>query len=83
VTAPAGVDDVTYCRSFLKQPREALDPPPLVTGDDLLAHGVPAGPKFRVLLHRIRNAQLDGEIHTLAEALALVDRLLGDEHQGR
>ena len=59
------------------QPREVLDPPPLVTGDDLLAHGVPAGPKFRFLLQRIRDAQLDGEIHTQAEAMAMVDRLLG------
>ena len=32
-----------------------LDPPPLLTGDDLLAHGMPAGPKFRIILQRIRD----------------------------
>ncbi len=77
---PAGTDDLAYCRSLLAQPREALDPPPLVTGDDLLAHGVPAGPKFRFLLQRIRDAQLDGEIHTRSEALAMVDRLFVDKN---
>ncbi|MHC4180976.1 MAG: CCA tRNA nucleotidyltransferase [Planctomycetota bacterium] len=77
--ASPGSGEVAYCRSLLEQPREALDPPPLLTGDDLLAHGVPSGPKYRTLLRRARDAQLDGEIHTNEEALALVDRLL----QGR
>ncbi len=77
--APAtGAEDVAYCRSMLGQPAEVLDPPPLVTGDDLLAHGVPAGPRYRTLLERIRAAQLDREIHSKAEALALVDRLVRD-----
>jgi poly(A) polymerase len=68
-------DEVAYCRSLLKQPRERLDPPPLVTGDDLLALGVPQGPQYRMLLRRARDAQLDGEIHSKAEALTLVNRL--------
>jgi len=68
--------DLTWCRSALQQPREVLDPPPLLTGDDLIRHGVRPGPAFRVLLDRVREAQLDGEIQTQAEALTLVDRLL-------
>ncbi len=53
----AGSDEVPYCRSLLEQPREQLDPPPLLTGDDLLAHGVPSGPRYRMLLKRVREAQ--------------------------
>ncbi|MBN2477278.1 MAG: CCA tRNA nucleotidyltransferase [Pirellulales bacterium] len=74
--SPTGRDDVDHCRSLLERPPEQLDPPRLLTGDDLRAHGVPSGPRYRTLLQRIRNAQLDEEIHTRAEALELVDRLL-------
>ncbi len=49
-----------------------LDPPPLLTGDDLLANGIPSGPQYRMLLERIRTAQLDGEVRTKPEALAMV-----------
>ena len=69
------VKTAVFCRSLLEQPRDVLDPPPLITGDDLLAHGVPSGPKYGILLKQARDAQLDKQIHTKAEALALVDRL--------
>jgi len=52
------------------RPRAELDPPPLVTGDDLLAAGVPPGKAVGVALARIRGLQLDGVIATRAEALA-------------
>ena len=68
--------EVAWCRSKLSLPREQLDPPPLLTGDDLIQYGVPTGPAYRVLLERVRDAQLDQEIETKADALALVDRLL-------
>jgi len=71
----AGAEDVGHCRSLLQRPREVLDPPPLLTGDDLLSHGISAGPKYKMLLQRTRDAQLDEEIHTKAEALEFVDRL--------
>ena len=74
--ASPGCKEVAYCRSLLEQPRDVLDPAPLITGDDLLAHGVPAGPRYRHLLWRVRAAQLDEEIHTKDEALNLVDQLL-------
>ncbi len=70
--------DVAWCREALKRPREELDPPPLLTGDDLLRHGVPRGPAYRRLLDRIRDAQLDGEIRSPGEALALTDGLLAE-----
>jgi poly(A) polymerase len=52
------------------RPRAELDPPPLVTGDDLLAAGVPPGKAVGAALARIRGLQLDGAIATKAEALA-------------
>jgi tRNA nucleotidyltransferase/poly(A) polymerase len=70
---------LAWCRSLLAQPSEVLDPPPLLTGDDLLRHGVRPGPVYRVLLQRIREAQLDGEIRTPDDALALADRLWRDD----
>jgi poly(A) polymerase len=56
------------------RPRSELDPPPLVTGDDLLAAGVPPGKAVGAALARIRSMQLDGAIATRAEALATLRR---------
>jgi tRNA nucleotidyltransferase/poly(A) polymerase len=72
--SPANADATAYCRSRLAQPPEVLDPPPLLTGDDLMAHGIPSGPCYKSLLQRLRAAQLDGEVHTKEEALALVEK---------
>ncbi len=69
--------DIDYCRSLLELPAEELDPPPLLAGADLISHGVAPSPRFSILLKHVRNAQLDEEIRTRGEALALVDRLLG------
>ncbi len=77
LAAARDTSHVAWCRSLLAQPREVLDPPPLLTGDDLLRHGIPPGPAYRVLLQRIRDAQLDGEIRTQEDALELADRLGG------
>jgi len=70
------LDATAWCRAKLLKPPEVLNPPPLVTGDDLIGHGVVPGPRFQVLLERVRNAQLDGEVRTREEALELVDRVL-------
>ena len=71
--SPAGAEAAAHCRRLLAQPRETLDPPPLLTGDDLLASGIPSGPQYKMLLERIRAAQLDGEVRTKEEALAMVE----------
>ncbi len=54
---------------------EPLIPPPLVTGHDLIALGLRPGPEFRRLLEAAQTAQLEGEIRTRDEALALVQAL--------
>ena len=56
----------------IARPREELDPPPLVTGADLLAAGVAAGPTMGATLARLRALQLDGVIATREQALARV-----------
>jgi poly(A) polymerase len=66
---------LAFCRERLKLPPAQLDPPPLVTGDDLLAHGVPPGREYQQLLSAVRAAQLDGTISTREGGLQLVDRL--------
>lgn len=53
-----------------------LDPPRLLTGDDLLALGAPRGPKLGQVLAAVRAAQLDGEVADREAALALARTLL-------
>ena len=48
-----------------------LSPPPLVSGHDLSATGLKAGPRFKDALFAAETAQLDGLITTRDEALAL------------
>jgi poly(A) polymerase len=67
--------DVEHCRELLKMPRDQLDPPPLLSGDDLIAHGVPRGKLYQSLLEAVRDAQLEKKITTKQQALALVDQL--------
>jgi hypothetical protein len=71
------VRDIDYCRSKLQVPREVLNPPMLISGDDLRAAGYLAGPRFRDVLTRIRDAQLDSQIASREEALELARTLLG------
>jgi len=67
--------EAAYCRRRLAAPPETLDPPPLVTGDDLIARGLVPGPLFGDLLAQLRAAQLDGQIATKEDALAMVNKL--------
>jgi poly(A) polymerase len=70
-------DHVDYCEALLQEwSGEVLDPPPLLTGHDLMRQGVPQGPLYKHLLDAVRDAQLDGAIETTKEALGLVDHFL-------
>lgn len=73
LSSPVGADAASHCRKLLAQPRELLDPPPLLTGDDLLATGIPAGPCYKHILQRVRDDQLDGKIGDKTEAMELVE----------
>ena len=56
-------DDIEYCRQKLELPRDVLNPHMLINGDDLRAAGFTAGPRFRDVLDRVRDAQLEARCH--------------------
>lgn len=63
--------------------RQPAVKPPLLTGDDLLALGLPPGPEIGALLAEARDLQLQDELQTRAEALAWLRRKLNlAEEQG-
>ncbi len=77
IVAAEGSDSagVELARTALRWPADRLDPPPLLRGDDLVNHGIPAGPAYRSILQAIREAQLDGKITTPDQAIAALDDL--------
>lgn len=77
VCAVHGQDDagVTFCRHKLSLGESVWNPPPLLTGDDLIAGGMKPGRHIRDILNAVRNAQLNGEITTPEQALELAKTL--------
>jgi len=62
LSASVGAD---FCAAILKQiDPEQLNPPPLLTGDDLQTMGFRPGPKFKIALETIRAEQFDGLLST-------------------
>jgi poly(A) polymerase len=55
-------------------PPEKMRPAPLVTGDDLIAAGHVPGPKFRLILDAVEDAQLEGRLLSRDQALEFVHR---------
>ena len=53
---------------------EPIIPPPLVTGDDLIALGMKPGPRFSEILEAVETQQLEGELRDRAEALAWIKK---------
>jgi poly(A) polymerase len=64
-----------FCQDRLAWPPEKLNPPPLLTGDDLKQHGIRPGPRFKTLLDEIRDAQLEGHVQTRQEAIDLATQI--------
>lgn len=62
---------VLLARQALDWPAEKLDPPVLLTGEDLRELGIPEGPQYALILKKIRAAQLDGKIQSREEAIAI------------
>ena len=73
---------VEFCRQKLALPPAELNPPPLLTGDDLKRLGLPPGPAYKRLLDVLRDAQLDKLVHTQADATEFVKQLFRSSQQG-
>mgnify|MGYP003663477062 CR=1 FL=1 len=72
-------DDAIFCDDYLRTtPREILDPPPLISGDDLIKAGFRPGPQFKDVLDQVRDAQLNLQIRTSTEAMKLASELAVD-----
>jgi poly(A) polymerase len=56
---------------------EPIIPPPLLTGNDLIALGMKPGPKFGEILEAVETRQLEGTLKTDEEALEWVKREYG------
>ena len=66
------VGGIDFAAEYLAStPLEVLNPPELIDGADLQALGLQPGPLFREILTAVRDAQLNEEIATREEALAL------------
>jgi len=69
------LENYHFCKEKLASlSEEAIRPPRLITGHDLIALGYKPGPLFGTILSRVEDAQLEGEVATREEALALVAR---------
>jgi poly(A) polymerase len=60
------------CRFLAETPPEAVRPPRLLTGDDLIRLGYRPGPTFKAILEAVEEAQLNGTLQTREDALQLV-----------
>ena len=70
-----GTAEIDFCREKLALPPAELNPPPLVTGEDLKRLGIAPGPAYRTLLDAVRDAQLLKHVASREQALDLVRRL--------
>lgn len=62
-----------FCRQKLEElSREAMRPPPLIRGHDLIALGFKPGPVFKEILTAVEDLQLEGGLSSKEEALQWV-----------
>lgn len=67
------LDNYEMARRMLEEmPEEEIRPVRLLSGDDLIHEGYKPGPMFKQILQTVEDAQLEGEIRTLQDALILV-----------
>ena len=62
-------DAAAWVTAQIARPKTELDPPPLVTGSDLMAAGIPEGRALGAALAALRAKQLDGEITSREAAI--------------
>lgn len=80
---PADDAGLARCRTALAMPAAELNPPPLVTGDDLIRSGVRAGRQFSAMLEYLRDRQLDRNILSMDDAIAAARLWLAEHPESR
>jgi poly(A) polymerase len=76
VASGRSVEHIDFCERMLRDtPPEELNPPPILTGDDLVALGWKPGALFKKVLDTVREAQLEGKIKTKDEAIRLAEHM--------
>lgn len=55
---------------------EPVIPPPLLSGKDLIAHGLTPSPAFKAILEDVQTRQLEGDLDTRDRALELLPELV-------
>ena len=66
------ISSIEHCWQQLQLPAAELNPPQLLSGNDLQELGLTSGPLFREILKQVRDAQLLGELADKATALQWV-----------
>jgi poly(A) polymerase len=73
------LDAYEFVTTFLREtPPSKVQPPRLVTGDDLRDLGLPPGPVYREILQAVEDAQLEGRLTNRQDALNLAKQLAAD-----
>lgn len=70
-------DSVDWLNQALQWPESRLNPPVLVTGQDLIQNGLKPGPRFKDLLQHVRDKQLDGELVNTQQAIDFLRAMVG------
>lgn len=77
IAAGESTAHVEFCEQKLRDwPPDVLNPPPLITGDDLHALGLRPGPVYKRLLDVVRVAQLNEVIDSKDAALEMAARFV-------
>ena len=73
VSSHGHLENYTLMKQKMEElPEEELKPPPLITGDQLIAAGYQPGPAFARILALVEDAQLESKIQTPEAAMAMV-----------
>ena len=65
---------------YYERHQKVISPPKLISGHDLMEEfGLEEGPRIGELLEAVREAQVEREVRTRGEVLALVKRWLAQE----
>jgi tRNA nucleotidyltransferase/poly(A) polymerase len=82
IHAIAGETDLFACdlasRRYAEWSLEEIAPKPLISGEDLIKLGFSPGPRFREILTRVEDEQLEGRLSTAQEAIDFVSANYGE-----